>query len=152
MTPTLELLAKKLLHLQRMSEYLQYSLAKVQTLGGWSDMSLLTPGQHESLAAFRVRFSEFQEQLGKAMRAIAMEEEQDVDRFGAVLAYMERLDILDSAEHWKLIRELRNAVNHEYEENAERLLAFFAALVEETPTLLGYHQRLAAWCRKAYGI
>lgn len=152
MTPSLELLAKKLLHLQRMSEYLRYSLEKVQSLGAWDDTMSLTPGQHESLAAFRVRFSEFQEQLGKAMRAIAMEEEQDVDRFGAVLAYMERLEILDSAEHWKLIRELRNAVNHEYEENAERLSAFFVQLVEETPTLLAYHQRLAAWCQASYGI
>ena len=41
------------------------------------------------LAAFRVRFSEFQEHLGKAMRAIAIEEEVEVERFGSVLAFME---------------------------------------------------------------
>lgn len=39
---------------------------------------------------------------------------------------MEKLEIIDSAEHWKVIRELRNAVNHEYEENAERLSEFFS--------------------------
>ena len=35
------------------------------------DWSVLGPDQHESLAAFRVRHSEFQEHLGKAMRAVA---------------------------------------------------------------------------------
>lgn len=34
--------------------------------------------QHETLSAFRVRFSEFQEHLGKTMRAIALEEEIEV--------------------------------------------------------------------------
>jgi hypothetical protein len=27
---------------------------------------------------------------------------------------MERLEVLDTVAHWKDIRELRNAVNHEY--------------------------------------
>ena len=78
------------------------------------------------LAAFRVRLSEFQEHLGKTMRAIAIEEEENSEPFGAVLAFMEKLGILDSAEHWKLIRELRNSVNHEYEEIQYAWLNFFA--------------------------
>ena len=37
------------------------------------------------------------------------------------LWFMEKLAIIETTERWKLIRELRNAVNHEYEEDAERL-------------------------------
>ena len=37
------------------------------------DWAALSPDQHESLAAFRVRLGEFQEHLDKTMRAVAIE-------------------------------------------------------------------------------
>lgn len=152
MTEHLLLLQAKLAHLSKMRDYLAYSLRQISPLLAHPDWTLLSDGQHESMAAFRVRFSEFQEHLGKAMRAVAIEEEKDVDRFGAVLAFMERLQVLDSAEHWKLIRELRNAVNHEYEDDTPRLAEFFALMASETPVLFGYLDRLRAHCTSAYGL
>ena len=152
MTEQLQLIQIKLRHLARMREYLGFSLTQVEQVLPVQDWKALTPDQHESLAAFRVRFSEFQEHLGKTMRAVAIEEEQDVERFGAVLAFMERLKVLDSADHWKLIRELRNAVNHEYEDDTSRLAEFFDLLSKETPTLLGYFSRLQDHCGRTYRI
>ena len=152
MTEQLQLIQAKLRHLARMQEYLGFSLTQVKKVLPVQDWNALTPNQHESLAAFRVRFSEFQEHLGKAMRAVAIEEEQEVERFGAVLAFMERLKVLDSAEHWKLIRELRNAVNHEYEDDTARLAEFFDLLSEEAPTLMGYFTRLQDHCNRTYRI
>jgi hypothetical protein len=151
MTENLLLIQAKLQHLARMREYLAYSLGQVEKLLPLKDWAAITPDQHESLAAFRVRFSEFQEHLGKAMRAVAIEEEQEVERFGAVLAFMERLQVLDAAEHWKLIRELRNAVNHEYEDDTARLAEFFALLARETPVLFGYFDSLYNYCVGVYG-
>ena len=145
------LIQTKLQHLARMREYLAYSLGQVEKLLPLEDRAALAPDQHESMAAFRVRFSEFQEHLGKTMRAVAIEEEQDAERFGAVLAFMERLQVLDTAEHWKLIRELRNAVNHEYEDETARLAEFFALLAKETPALFGYFDRLRGFCAGTYG-
>ena len=145
------LIQTKLQHLARMREYLAYSLGQVEKLLPLEDWAALAPDQHESMAAFRVRFSEFQEHLGKTMRAVAIEEEQDAERFGAVLAFMERLQVLDTAEHWKLIRELRNAVNHEYEDETARLAEFFALLAKETPALFGYFDRLRWFCAGTYG-
>lgn len=133
MNTNVQLIWKKIDHLQRMRDYLDYSRAQASVLMPIHDWQLLTPAQHATLAAFRVRFSEFQEHLGKAMRAIAREEEQGTEPFSFVLNYMEKLGIIDTAERWKLIRELRNAVNHEYEENEQRLSEFFLALVESTP-------------------
>jgi hypothetical protein len=106
MTENLQIIQTKLVYLERMEVYLRYSLSQVAKISLSQDWTLLTPDQHESLAAFRVRFSEFQEHIGKTMRAVAVEEEQDVERFGAVLAFMERLKVLDTAEHWKAIREM----------------------------------------------
>ena len=151
MTDHLQLIRTKLEHLVRMREYLAYSLGQVRKVLPIEDWKALSPEQHESMAAFRVRFSEFQEHLGKTMRAVAIEEEQDVERFGAVLAFMERLQVLDSAQHWKLIRELRNAVNHVYGDDIERLTGFFTQLAKETPVLFEYCSRLQKHCVSADG-
>ena len=152
MSEQIKLIRIKLEHVSRMHDYLQYSLSQVEPILVLRDWAALTPGQHESLAAFRVRFSEFQEHLGKTMRSVAIEEEQDVDRFGTVLAFMERLKVIDSVEHWKLIRELRNAVNHESEDDGARLAEFFALMVGETPALFEWCARLNAHCISTYGV
>lgn len=151
MTERIRLIWGKLDHLQRMQTYLSWSVDRLRKIVPIEDWAALTEEQHESLAAFRVRFSEFQEHLGKAMRAVAIEEEVKPEPFGAVLAFMEKLEVLDSVEHWKLIRELRNSVNHDYEENVDRLSDFFRLLIEEAPALTGYFNRLVEFCRKAYG-
>ncbi len=59
------------------------------------------------------------------MRAVASEEEIEIERFGSVLAFMEKIGVLESAERWKIIREIRNAISHEYEEDSVRLNEFF---------------------------
>lgn len=152
MTEHLRLLAKQLTHLQRMRNYLEYSGKRVQQILPITNWQHLSLEQHETLAAFRVRFSEFQEHLGKTMRAIAIEEEVETERFGAVLAFMEKLEIIETAERWKLIRELRNAINHEYEDDAERLAQFFLETLQATPELFDYFQRLLTFCADAYGV
>lgn len=144
------LIWKKLDHLGRMRGYLLYSIEQVQAFLPVQEWQSLTPGQHESLAALRVRFSEFQEHIGKTMKAIAQEEEKPVEPFTAVLLYMEKLGCIDSAQRWKEIRELRNAVNHEYEDDSVMLQQFFVALLANTPELLRWHDGLQAFCQQTY--
>ncbi len=144
------LIWKKLDHLDRMRAYLLYSIEQVQAFLPVQDWQSLTPDQHESLAALRVRFSEFQEHMGKTMKAIAQEEEKPVEPFTAVLLYMEKLGCIDSAQRWKEIRELRNAVNHEYEDDSAMLQQFFVALLASAPELLRWHDSLQAFCQQTY--
>lgn len=150
MSENVQLIWKKIEHLRRMRNYLDYSLGQTLLLMPISDWHQLTPEHHETLAAFRVRFSEFQEHLGKVMRAIAREEEQSTEPFSFVLLYMEKLGILDTVDRWKMIRELRNAVNHEYEENEQRLSEFFLALTQAAPELYTWCDRTIAFCQASY--
>ena len=155
MSEQLALIRQRLSHLGRMRVHLEYSHARVVAIlprMRQAGLAGLSADQHEALAAFRVRFSEFQEHLGKAMRSVAVEEEVPVERFGTVLAFMEKLAVLDGVEHWREVRDLRNAVNHEYEEDEEAITALFAALEREVPTVLGYFARLAEFCAREYGI
>lgn len=144
------LIWKKLDHLGRMRAYLLYSIEQVQAFMPVQEWQSLTPDQHESLAALRVRFSEFQEHMGKTMKAIAQEEEKPVEPFTAVLLYMEKLGCIDSAQRWKEIRELRNAVNHEYEDDPGMLQQFFVALLASAPEMLRWHDGLQAFCQQTY--
>lgn len=144
------LIWKKLEHLARLRGYLEYSLGQILPLVPIDDWGNLTPKNHETLAAFRVRFSEFQEHLGKAMRAIAIEEEQKTEPYTAMLLYMEKLRIIESADRWKEIRELRNAVNHEYEENIAKLTEFFRELTQAATQLFEWHDNLVKFCQNNY--
>lgn len=149
-TAHLQLLQKKLAHLQRMRQYLDFSLTQMQQMPASLEFDGLTDEMHETLAAFRVRFSEYQEHLGKTMATVAREENQDTSTFTTVLVYMEKLDIISSALEWKLVRELRNSINHEYEEDSKRLNIFFMSLQESCPILFGWHDQLINFCNHQY--
>jgi len=86
------------------------------------------------------------------MRTVAIEEEVDVDQFGSVLAFMEKMNVLESAERWKIIREMRNAISHEYEEDATRLSEFFMEMPGAAPKLFLNNEKLITFCKNAYGI
>ncbi len=150
MSEHIALIRKKLEHLARMREYLRYSIGQVEILLPITDWQALQPDQHETLAAFRIRFSEYQEHMGKTMKAIAVEEEKPSEPFTAVLFYMEKLGCIDSVDRWKDIRELRNAVNHEYEDDPSVLHEFFAQMVQSAPELLHWHDQLNAFCNATY--
>ena len=152
MTERLHLMARQMAYLQRMSEYLTHSTQRIQGILPIANWHLLSLDQHETLAAFRVRFGEFHEHLGKVMRAIAIEEGVTAERFGVVLAFMEKLGILETAERWKVIRELRNTMNHEYEEDTDRLSQYFTETLKATSELFECHRRLLNFCAEAYGI
>ena len=150
MNEHITLIWKKLDHLFRMREYLSYSIDQVTALLPIQDWQALQPDQHETLAAFRIRFSEYQEHMGKTMKAVAVEEEKPSEPFTAVLLYMEKLGCIDSVERWKDIRELRNAVNHEYEDDPSVLHEFFEQMINAAPELLRWHDQLTAFCKTTY--
>ncbi len=113
MSENLNLIGKKLEHLARMRAYLDYSTRKMQgpleKIRG-KGLDALTPEEHETIAAFRTRLADFQEHLGKTMRSVAIEEEVNVDRFGSVLAFMEKMDILASSASCDAYRKAPGAV------------------------------------------
>lgn len=148
-----ELIAGKLRHLRRMREYLVHSHGNLLAQGivGKPVLSL-TLQESEILAAFRMRFSEFQEHLGKLLRAIAQEEEVEITGFSDVLAFAEKAEILASADDWKKARDVRNQINHEYEENERVIAPLIREMANCVPTLFLIHDRAAAYCKDRLGV
>lgn len=66
---------------------------------------------------FVYRFSKFQDVMGaKLFRYILEWLQEDVSTFSMidVLNKLERLKIIDDAKEWQYVRELRNAIAHDY--------------------------------------
>jgi hypothetical protein len=153
MTPQRELIAGKLRHMRRMREYLAYSHGKLLAHGTTGKpLSTLTPEESETLAAFRMRFSEYQEHLGKLLRAIAQEEEIEITGFSDVLAFAEKAEIVASADDWKKARDVRNQINHEYEENESILAPLIAEMANCVPALFAIHDQSIAYCTSRLGV
>ena len=150
MSEHIALIWKKLEHLLRMRQYLSYSTEQVTALLPITDWQALQPDQHETLAAFRIRFSEFQEHMGKTMKAVAVEEEKPAEPLTSVLLYMEKLGCIPSVDRWKDLRELRNAVNHEYADDPELLNEFFEQMIKAVPELMAWHEQLINFCKSTY--
>ncbi len=153
MSENLLILHKKLDHLGRMRGDVLHSIGKlpgplntIETLG----VAALTPDEREILSAFTTRFATYQEQIGKAMRSIAIEEESATQPFGSILALMEKLDILDDLEMWRTVRELRNDVSHEYEDDAEELHQILSSMAASTPWLIATHEKLKTFVIENY--
>ena len=153
MSENLKIILKKLDHLTRMRSDVEHSLGKMQ--GPLEKIRLnaiasLTPDERETLSAFTTRFATYQEHMGKTMRSVAIEEESAISPFGAILALMDKLEILDDVEKWKEIRELRNSVNHEYEDDADELWQILSNMTASAPWLYSVHDRLDSFVRKTY--
>jgi hypothetical protein len=110
----------------------------------------LTPDERETISAFSTRFASYQEYMGKAMRSVAIEEESAISPFGAIVALMDKLEILDDVEQCKTIRELRNSVNHEYEDRPEELFQILSNNVVGAPWLFRVHEKLSAFVQDTY--
>lgn len=153
MSANLSILQKKLENLVRMQADVQHSISKMAgplTTIKQGDVSVLTLDEREIISAFTTRFATYQEQIGKSMKSVAIEEESATSPFGAVLALMEKLSILDNLEKWKLVRELRNSVNHEYEDDANELHQILSNMVESAPWLFAIHERLVSFVKENY--
>ncbi|MBU3694156.1 MAG: hypothetical protein FGM40_04920 [Rhodocyclaceae bacterium] len=150
MNENLAILHRKLDNLERMRGDVHHSLGKLdgplETLRR-AGVAALSPDQRETLSAFTTRFAVYQEHMGKAMRSLAIEEESATTPFGAILALMEKLGILDDSARWGDARSLRNAVNHEYEDNAEALRQILENMAAAAEWLTAVHDRLLAFVR-----
>jgi hypothetical protein len=91
----LQLIASRLVQLEKLRAYLVHATGKIGQCG----MLQKNPAEYSlddsnNLAAFRMRVSEFQEHLGKLLASIAREEEVEYSGFSDVLAFAEKAGII----------------------------------------------------------
>ena len=149
----LQLIVSRLVQLEKLHAYLVHATGKIGQCG----MLQKSPAEYSlddsnNLAAFRMRVSEFQEHLGKLLASIAREEEVEYSGFSDVLAFAEKAGIINSESAWKEIREIRNQINHEYEDDPDALAEIVKKMVACIPALLEWETGARNYCVAKFGL
>lgn len=126
-----QLLAEQLALCERAAQALEHSFGRVDpTRIGEGDPALM-----ETLEALTGRFARLTDILIKRVfRTVVATELADAERLLDVLNFMERLGLIESATQWIEIKELRNAIVHEYA--ADELSALQRRVYAAVPVLL----------------
>ena len=148
-----EIIANKLAHLEKMRGYLAYSSGRMlKAKITEKNLQRLSDEDAEMLAAFRARFSEYQEHVGKLLKSIALEEGVKVVGMSDVLAFAEKAGLIENEQDWKEPRDVRNAINHEYQEDAKVLSVLVAEMLSLVEPVMAMHRRAEQYCRMKLGV
>jgi len=90
------------------------------------------------------RFGKLQETMGKILRNLLIVLGEDVSSspFIDVLNTAEKIGLIDSAQEWMALRELRNILTHEYSEKVEEIIEGINKLYEISYRLLKIYEEL----------
>ncbi len=98
--------------------------------------------------SFLFNFNKLQDRIGaKLLKAVLYElKEIDTDAVPMldVLHLLERLEIIDSTEAWDQLREVRNAIAHDYPVVLHERIAAIQLIRDSYPILKTIYQRLRA--------
>lgn len=114
-----------------------------------STVAAINPAQRRLLDQIAYRFGKLQDSLGEkvlpGLLLVAQEPVAPEATFIEKLHRLERLGAVPSAADWKLLRELRNALAHDYPDAPELQAAWLNRLATSIPTLLGMAQSAQAF-------
>jgi hypothetical protein len=121
------------------------------TAAGWTH---LTSASVEHIDQLVYRFAKLQDTLGRKVfpRLLTWlgEDVQDLP-FLDLLDRLERLGIVSSADAWQELRETRNVLAHDYEEDPALGAAALNLLHQRTAQLLAMHHHVVQWMTHRQG-
>lgn len=147
-------LAQLLEAVQRCAYFLDHSERKIPWPLTGADLSARRKDTalFETLAATNERFAKLQDTLSAAMRHTALLMGERLDSFLQILAFFEKLGVLESAERWQQGRIAHNIAAHDYETEYNAIAEHFNALAALTPPLMQAAWRLTERVAKDLGI
>lgn len=106
----------------------------------------------ETVSAISERFAKLQDTLGAAMRCAVVLSGEQVSTFLRVLAFYEKIGVLESVRVWQESRTARNLAAHDYDTNYEAIAGHFNTLHAMAPFLYGTAWRFTEYCRQVLGV
>lgn len=110
----------------------------------------LTNEEAETFELFTGRFAKLQDFIGSKLYPMFLElsgEEPQKMTFIDVVNRLEQLHIIDSAEEWKLMRNYRNHISHEYPDNPELMAININIAYDFSPKLINYLNKIIIACQ-----
>ncbi len=132
---------------------MQYAITKLSPkfpLSG-EQIEKLTNEEIETFELFTSRFAKLQDFMGAKLYPLFLkisEEDPETMTFIDQLNKLEKLGIIDSAEEWKLMRNSRNHLSHEYPDHPELMAINLNTAYALVPKLINYLTKIIAVCEK----
>ena len=137
----LEAIQRGVFFLDASIEKIAWPLTKIYLENNKIDVPLF-----ETLSSINERFSKLQDTLGAAMRHAVILSGEPNETFLKVLAFYEKIEVIESIELWQLCRTTRNLAAHDYGIDYSEIAEHFNALYELIPTLYGSARRFLGYC------
>lgn len=105
----------------------------------------LTEDEIEHIDQFLFRFSKLQDAIGQRFfKTILMFFQEEVEGvpFIDILNLLEKLGLINSSQQWQYLREIRNAISHEYDDSPELMVQALNATFEAKVDLLDIYRKL----------
>jgi uncharacterized protein with HEPN domain len=106
----------------------------------------------DQLAAFNERFSKLQDTSSAAMRHGAVMVGEKTEMFLSVLAFFEKVGVIESMQNWQRIRTLRNMASHDYATDYSDIAQHFNALKSALPELMRSAVRISEFFDNTLGV
>jgi len=94
---------------------------------------------------FLFRYAKLQDAIGERLfkgMLILLQEEVEHVPFLDILNKLEKLNLIASAEKWQELREIRNAISHEYDDSPELMVQVLNATFLSTEVLIDTYDGL----------
>ncbi len=105
-------------------------------------------GNTRIVNSFLFNFSKLQDKIGAKLLKKILYELKEIDALSTpmldVLNLLEKLEIIDHATAWDELREVRNAIAHDYPLNATKRIQTIQLALKSYPTLKSIYARLKA--------
>jgi len=105
----------------------------------------LNEDQVEHIDQYLFRFAKLQDAIGKRLfKVVAMLLEEDLEdiSFIDLLNRLEKLNVLESAEEWIELRQVRNVLSHTYEDEPEEMSIAINDIFNKKQTIEKIYQKL----------
>jgi predicted nucleotidyltransferase len=123
-------------HKQRISEAF-LNIKDIFPLSG-KKYQVLSDDEIKNIDQFLFRFTKMQDTIGdKLLKAVASEFVDGVEKmtFFDILNTLEKADILNSANDWKRLREVRNNIAHQYDDEPDEMAMALNDIFAQKDTL-----------------
>lgn len=97
---------------------------------------------------FLFRFSKLQDTIGeKLFKAILLYLDENIENkpFIDILNRMEKLEILVSVEQWRELRNIRNELSHNYDDEPEEMAISLNKIYSKKDSLLQIYQNITQY-------
>ena len=111
----------------------------------------LSDSEIEHIDQFLFRFAKLQDTMGqKLFKIILIYLDEDIDDkpFIDILNTMERLKLIDSSYDWRELRDIRNELSHNYEDEPEQMAEAINRIYDKRVLLINIYKKIKSYYQK----